>query len=96
MQEPYSGYNYDYNDWRRQQEEERRQREPYRDYDYNYDDWRRNRDEEERERERQREKERTPTPQLQSPPRSPPLHGFKVRDKEISWRRFDAKLIAEF
>ena len=82
-QPPYTGYNYDYDDWRRKQEEERREREPYRDYDYNYDDWRRNRDDEERERERQRK--RTPTPQLQSPPASPPrspsLHGFKVKNE---------------
>ena len=80
-QPPYNGYNYDYDDWRRQQEEERREREPYRDYDYDYEDWRRNRDEEERERERQRER----TPQLQSPPASPPrspsLHGLKVKNE---------------
>ena len=89
MQPPYNGYNYDYDDWKRQQEDERRQREPYRDYDYNYDDWRRNRDEEERERMRQRERERTrtPTPQLKSPPASPPrspsLHEFKVENLMI-------------
>ena len=80
-QPPYNGYNYDYDDWRRQEEEAERRREPYHEYDYNYEDWRRHRDEEE-ERERQLEMERerrTPTPQLQSPPpRSPSLEGFKV------------------
>ena len=77
-QPPYNGYNYDYDDWRRQEEEAERQREPYREYDYNYEDWRRHREEEERRRQLEMER-RTPTPQLQSPPpRSPSLEGFKV------------------
>ena len=85
-QPPYNGYNYDYDDWRRQKEEAERQREPYREYDYNYDDWRRNREEEERQRQLEIERERrTPTPQLQSPPpRSPSLKGFKVRRDETT------------